>query len=196
MADKLTSLASEIVAAYVASNKLAQGDLPGLLKSVYGALGGAAAPVAAEPASLAPAVPIRRSVTPSAIICLACGKKFKSMRRHVQSHGDTPDSYRKKWGLPSDYPMVSADYAAARSELAKAAGLGLGGRGGAPRAQAGATPMASAVEAGPTSPSAKAAGSSAPRTGPGTAATKAPKPAKAPRKRAPSKVSKAPPPGA
>jgi predicted transcriptional regulator len=36
----------------------------------------------------------------------------------------TPDEYRRKWGLSSDYPMVAPKYAARRSELAKKIGLG------------------------------------------------------------------------
>ena len=36
----------------------------------------------------------------------------------------SPDQYRAKWGLPSDYPMVAPSYAEARSNLARAMGLG------------------------------------------------------------------------
>jgi predicted transcriptional regulator len=36
----------------------------------------------------------------------------------------TPNEYRKRWGLPDDYPMVAPAYAAQRSELAKSIGLG------------------------------------------------------------------------
>ena len=36
----------------------------------------------------------------------------------------TPEQYRAKWGLPSTYPMVAPNYAAQRSALAKAMGLG------------------------------------------------------------------------
>jgi predicted transcriptional regulator len=79
-------------------------------------------PAAEEPK--APAVPIRRSVTPEYLICLEDGKHFKSMKRHLRVHGLTPDQYRQKWKLPSDYPMVAANYAAKRSVLAKKSGLG------------------------------------------------------------------------
>ncbi|TIO99876.1 MAG: transcriptional regulator, partial [Mesorhizobium sp.] len=59
------------------------------------------------------------------IICLEDGKKFKSLKRHLDVHyGLTPDEYREKWGLKSDYPMVAPNYAAVRSEMAKAIGLG------------------------------------------------------------------------
>ena len=68
-----------------------------------------------------PAVPIKKSVTPDAIICLEDGRSFKSLKRHLMTkYGMTPAEYRAKWGLPSDYPMVAPNYAAARSELAEA----------------------------------------------------------------------------
>ena len=72
----------------------------------------------------APAVPVRKSVTPDYVICLEDGKKFKSMRRHLTQLGLTPEQYREKWNLPSDYPMVAPKYAAERSAMAKRIGLG------------------------------------------------------------------------
>jgi len=78
-----------------------------------------------------PVVSIKRSVTDDYIICLEDGKKFKSLKRHLRtSYGLSPEQYRAKWGLPADYPMVAPAYAAQRSKLAKAIGLG---RSGAPR---------------------------------------------------------------
>jgi predicted transcriptional regulator len=72
----------------------------------------------------APAVPVRKSVTPDYLICLEDGKKFKSMRRHLKLHGLTPEQYREKWKLRSDYPTVAPNYAALRSAMAKKIGLG------------------------------------------------------------------------
>lgn len=72
-----------------------------------------------------PAVPIRKSVTDDFIICLEDGKKFKSLKRHIQAHyGLTPEQYREKWKLPADYPMVAKNYSEHRSRLAKENGLG------------------------------------------------------------------------
>ena len=77
----------------------------------------------AEP--LVPAVPIRKSITPDAIICLEDGKAFKSLKRHLYTkYQMTPEDYRAKWGLPADYPMVAPNYSQTRSELAKTSGLG------------------------------------------------------------------------
>lgn len=119
-------LVAEIVAAYVSNNTVAPADLPSLINEVQQALLSAAARTVEPPKEeLKPAVPIRRSVSPDYIVCLEDGKQFKSLKRHLQTYHDfTPEEYRARWGLPSDYPMVAPNYAAARSSLAKKMGLG------------------------------------------------------------------------
>jgi predicted transcriptional regulator len=124
--DALVQLTADIVSAYVTNNKVESGDLRKLIENVHLALVRAPA-AAAEPEQkpLVPAVPIRKSVTPDYIISLEDGRKFKSLKRHLQgTYGMTPDEYRAKWGLPRDYPMVAPNYAKARSDLAKRMGLG------------------------------------------------------------------------
>ncbi|MEM6616644.1 MAG: MucR family transcriptional regulator [Pseudomonadota bacterium] len=117
---------ADIVSAYVSNNTIAASEVSTLIGQVHNALSGLAGGEAEkeqEPAK--PAVPIRRSVTPDHIICLEDGQKFKSLKRHLRTHYDlSPEQYREKWGLPSDYPMVAPNYAKARSELAKQMGLG------------------------------------------------------------------------
>src|SRR5271166_3966327 len=136
----LTSLTADIVSAYVAHNALTGDKLPDLIGSVYGALSRASVQgVEPEKVELKPAVAIKKSVTPEYIICLEDGQKFKSLKRHLKAHYDmSPEEYREKWGLPHDYPMVAASYAAMRSDLAK--NMGLGRRG---TAVAGTQPEAS-----------------------------------------------------
>lgn len=135
--DDLVQLTADIVSAYVANNKVGTADLGKLIEDVHGALQRApGAQAAPEPEPREPAVSIRRSITPDYIVCLEDGKKFKSLKRHLQGeHGLTPDEYRSKWGLSRDYPMVAPNYAKARSDLAKSMGLGRKG-GGAPAAAA------------------------------------------------------------
>jgi predicted transcriptional regulator len=77
----------------------------------------------AEP-ELVPPVNPKRTVHCDYIISLEDGKKYKTLRRHLGIRGLTPEAYRQKWSLAADYPMVAPGYAAARSELAKAMGLG------------------------------------------------------------------------
>ena len=105
-------------------------DLPALISTVHKAL--LAATGRGEPdAELAksPAVSIRRSIQPDHLVCLEDGRQFRSLKRHIQTvHNLDPHAYRAKWGLPKDYPMVAPSYSKARSTLAKAMGLGSGGR--------------------------------------------------------------------
>ncbi|HET6260638.1 MAG TPA: MucR family transcriptional regulator, partial [Chloroflexia bacterium] len=110
------------------------GDLPELIGSVHAALQNVANPAPAQATERpTPAVPVKKSVTPDAIISLEDGKPYKSLKRHITKLGMTPQQSREKWALPKDYPMVAATYAAKRSELAKTMGLGqkrAGSKGG------------------------------------------------------------------
>ena len=119
-------LAAEIVSAYVSNNSVPSGELPALLSDVHAAIvrvATGAQPVAVEAAK--PAVPPKKSITSDYIICLEDGRKFKSLKRHLRTQYNlSPEEYREKWGLPSDYPMVAPAYAKARSALAKQMGLG------------------------------------------------------------------------
>src|SRR5450631_2365602 len=102
-------------------------EVPTLLESVHAAvsvaagLGPRSAAIVDPPA---PAISIRKSVTPDYLICLDDGKRYKSLRGHLASLGMTPEQYRAKWRLPPDYPMVAPNYAAKRSEMAKSFGFG------------------------------------------------------------------------
>ena len=119
-------MAVEIVSAYVSNNSVNAAQIPEVINTVYTsltALNGQNAGSSAEPPK--PAVSIRRSITPDYIVCLEDGKKLKMLKRHLRaSYGMTPDEYRAKWGLPSDYPMVAPNYAEQRSTFAKQIGLG------------------------------------------------------------------------
>lgn len=125
--DDILELTASVVAAYVGNNRVSTAEISDLIASVHQSFGslGTVPAAAPEPAALVPAVPIKKSVTPDYIICLEDGKHFKSMKRHLMTKfGMTPNDYRRKWGLPSDYPMVAADYATRRSTLAMNFGLG------------------------------------------------------------------------
>jgi predicted transcriptional regulator len=119
-------LVGEIVSAYAAHNSLQRLELIGLIQSVYSVLVKleSQSTETAKPEAQAPAVPIRKSITPNYLICLDDGRRFKSLKRHLRELGMTPAQYREKWGLPENYPMVAANYSAKRSELAKQMGLG------------------------------------------------------------------------
>ncbi|RWK85311.1 MAG: transcriptional regulator [Mesorhizobium sp.] len=121
----LIELTADIVSAYVSNNPVPVESLSDLIASVNSSLAKIGQPAEPETPVQAPAVNPKRSVFPDYIICLEDGKKFKSLKRHLDVHyGLTPAEYREKWGLARDYPMVAPNYAAQRSTLAKAAGLG------------------------------------------------------------------------
>lgn len=121
----MISLSADLVAAYVSNNPLPVSDLPGLIAATHAALLGLGKDAQPIPEKLVPAVSIKKSITPDAIICLEDGRAFKSLKRHLSVKYDlTPEQYRAKWGLPPDYPMTAPNYAEARSQLAKSLGLG------------------------------------------------------------------------
>jgi predicted transcriptional regulator len=130
----LLSLTTDIVSAHVSNNSVAPTELSNLIEQVYRTLysvsnGSAAITTPATVEKPQPAVSIKKSVTPDFIVCLEDGKKLKMLKRHLKtSYNLTPEEYRERWGLPSDYPMVAPNYARQRSKLAKQIGLGTRGR--------------------------------------------------------------------
>lgn len=130
-AEDLMRLGAEIVSAYVSRNAAPADALPDIIRSVHGALASLTSPQTPEapPERPKPAVPIARSVQHDYIVCLEDGKRLKMLKRYLRSRYDMdPDEYRRRWGLPPDYPMVAPAYAARRSDFAKKIGLGKGVR--------------------------------------------------------------------
>ena len=122
---EILALTSEIVSSHVSNNAVNQSDLTKMIESVFTTLESLAAPKEEPVEELKPAVPIKKSITDEYIVCLEDGKKLKMLKRHLATSYDmTPEDYRAKWGLPSDYPMVAPAYARKRQELAKKIGLG------------------------------------------------------------------------
>jgi predicted transcriptional regulator len=125
---ELVRLTSRIVTAYLGHQVLHASRVPDLIETVHESLAGLGRALE-EQTALAPAVPIRKSVTPAYIVCLEDGRKLKMLKRHLRTRWDmTPEEYRIKWNLPPDYPMVAPNYAKKRSDLAVEIGLGTHGR--------------------------------------------------------------------
>jgi predicted transcriptional regulator len=129
-AEDAMRMTADIVASFVANNKVVPDQLPDLIRSVHKTIAtlssGEEERVLEKPK---PAVPINKSVGNEFIICLEDGKKLKMLKRYLRStYGLSPDEYRKRWNLPADYPMVAPAYAAKRSAFAKSIGLGRGVR--------------------------------------------------------------------
>ncbi|KOX43567.1 MucR family transcriptional regulator [Streptomyces purpurogeneiscleroticus] len=126
----VTELAADIVSAYVSKNPVPPAELPALIARVHeavsgltttGSSGSATSHVEVEKPSPAQ---IRKSVRDDGIVSFIDGRTYKTLKRHLSANGLDPHSYRERYGLPADYPMVAPEYAERRSALAKAIGLG------------------------------------------------------------------------
>jgi predicted transcriptional regulator len=117
-------LTARIVSAHVSNNPMQCAELPRLIQQVYQTLVQVSLSSAASVGRI-PAVPVNRSVFPDYIVCLENGRRLKTLRRHLMAaFGFTPEQYRRRWGLPYDYPMVASNYVAERASLARTTGLG------------------------------------------------------------------------
>ena len=129
--ETLITLTSDIVAAHVSNNSVAIEEVPTLITTVFKTLATLGRMPTFEPANREPAVSVRGSVRPDHVTCLECGRKMKMLKRHLTAdHGLTTEEYRQRWSLAPDHPLVAPNYADRRRDLAKAIGLGRGGRGG------------------------------------------------------------------
>ena len=125
MTETLIALTADIVSAHVSNNNVTVTDLPLLIQNVHGALNSLGDTLVVSEPRPEPAVSIRSSIKPDYVVCLEDGKKLKMLKRHLMTHYNlTPEQYRAKWNLPSDYPMVAPNYAEQRRTLAKKIGLG------------------------------------------------------------------------
>jgi predicted transcriptional regulator len=136
---------AKIVGSYVRQHKVTPEQLPEIITSVHQALGQLGQPVEPEEI-LTPAVSVRRSVSQEYVICLDCGYRGKTLRRHItMRHGLSRDQYLKRWELRTDHPLTAPAYSERRSTMAKALGFGR-----KPKAQAGpaVTQVVAAVPVG------------------------------------------------
>jgi predicted transcriptional regulator len=126
---ELQKIVGEVAAAYFGNSHVSPAEIPTVIAqianslSAIGTSGVEAAPEPAERPKLTPAQ-IRKSITADGLISFEDNKPYKTLRRHLAVRGLTPEDYRAKWGLPKDYPMVAPAYSQARSNMAKAFGLG------------------------------------------------------------------------
>lgn len=120
------TLTTEIVASHVSKNTMTTHEVTNMIEQVFKTLTALGSEAIISTERPQPVVPIKRSITPDYIICLEDGKKLKMLKRHLKTaYNLSPEEYRERWGLPSDYPMVAPNYAKQRSKLAKDIGLGM-----------------------------------------------------------------------
>ena len=123
--ESLVTLTADIVAAHVANNRVAVGDIGTVVERVHEALAALGRQEEEAPERKTPLVSVRASVKPDYIVCMECGRKQKMLKRHLHTaHGMSPEQYRADYGLPREYPMVAPNYSQLRGELARSSGLG------------------------------------------------------------------------
>jgi predicted transcriptional regulator len=117
-------LTAKIVGSYLRHHTVGASELPNLITSVHRALTEVGRPNPPE-VSLTPAVSVRQSIRQDYVVCLDCGHRGKTLRRHISSrHGLSADEYLKRWALRPDHPLTAPAYSEHRSALAKQLGLG------------------------------------------------------------------------
>jgi len=129
--EELLRMTTDIVASFLTHNSIPADSIPDLIKSVHVTMSEVSGAAEKPEQRSKPAVAISKSVTDDYIVCLEDGKKLKMLKRYLRTQFDmSPDDYRRKWGLPADYPMVAPAYSRRRSQFAKDIGLGKGGKAG------------------------------------------------------------------
>jgi predicted transcriptional regulator len=129
--DRLRELVSNVAAAYFSNSSVSPADIPSVLAQIAASLGAIGDPSSARPAD-APAPPrakptaaeIRNSIHPDGLISFEDGRAYKTLRRHLNKLGLTPNQYLEKWGLPHDYPLVAPNLSEMRSVMARQRQLG------------------------------------------------------------------------
>lgn len=123
--EELITLTSDIVAAHASNNRLSIEEVARLVGVVHQALASLGQELEPEPEQKNPVVSVRASIKDEYLVCMECGRKQKTLKRHLRTaHGMTPDTYRQDYGLPGSYPMTAPAYSRQRADMAKTIGLG------------------------------------------------------------------------
>lgn len=119
---KIVDQVVDIVVAYVSNNHVSVSDLPALIDTVRGSLASLdydGKQPASDALLRATEAQIRKSITANALISFIDGKPYKTLKRHLRTHGFDQDAYRERYGLPANYPMVATSYSTLRRELSR-----------------------------------------------------------------------------
>ncbi len=127
MSPDITTLTVQLLSAFVSNNSIPSEGLADLIRSTRAALTETpqANPAEAQAATYTPAVSARKSLSsPDHILSMIDGKPYKTLKRHLATHGLSPDQYRERYNLPKSYPLVAPSYSEARRAVATKLGLG------------------------------------------------------------------------
>jgi predicted transcriptional regulator len=132
--ERAVELAAEITMAWLGNpNTRADADdiatfittLTGTINALDGQVQAASADADQTNVTYMPAVSVRKSLaSKDHILSMIDGKPYKTLRRHLATHGLTADQYRERYNLKADYPMVAETYSESRRAMAKKIGLG------------------------------------------------------------------------
>ncbi len=125
------TLATELTVAWLSNenNRVDANDVPAFLQKMHDTVsalsGSGGVDDGSQTEEHTPAVSVRKSLASrDHILSMIDGKPYRTLRRHLSSNGLTPEEYRARYNLKSDYPMVAPSYSEARREMAKKIGLG------------------------------------------------------------------------
>ena len=102
--------ALEIVKAQAGSRPMTEEEILSMVKSVASGIAALTTgqPVLGQEEAAAPGMDPKKSIKEASITCLECGKSFKVItRKHLLTHGLTPDEYRAKYGMKKGAPLIA-----------------------------------------------------------------------------------------
>lgn len=150
MSPDITTLTVQLLSAFVSNNSIPSEGLADLIRTTRSALTETpqSNPAEAQAATYTPAVSVRKSLSsPEHILSMIDGKPYKTLKRHLATHGLSPDQYRERYNLPKNYPLVAPSYSEARRAVANKLGLGRKPVTKAPAVSEAAAPAAKPVAA-------------------------------------------------
>ncbi|AGW14977.1 MucR family transcriptional regulator [Megalodesulfovibrio gigas] len=101
--------ALEIVKAQASVRTMTEEEITSMVqKLAEGFRGISGDTVVEEDGAQGPAMDPKKAVKEKSVTCLECGKTFKILtKKHLGTHGLTPEAYREKYGYKKGAPLVS-----------------------------------------------------------------------------------------
>jgi len=106
--------ALEIVKAQASVRNMTEEEITSMVQSLANGIQQVAEGTTEQPKQ-EPAVDPKKAIREKSVICLECGKSFKVLtKRHLASHGLTPEEYKAKWGYKKNASLVAKSLARER----------------------------------------------------------------------------------
>jgi predicted transcriptional regulator len=112
--------ALEIVKAQASVRTMTEEEITSMVQSLSRGIRNIAEDTAEVAANAEPAVDPKKAIREKSVICLECGKSFKVLtKKHLASHGLTPEEYKAKWGYKKGTSLVAKSLARERRKKMK-----------------------------------------------------------------------------